>query len=92
MRNLCIISALYLHNLRNFRSNVHCVNCVNCVNGVKCIIMHTLSVICIIMPIMREHPGRFPEPTRVLAHNWYNFAIYTNNAGGVRNNVGGVRN
>ena len=44
------------------------------------------------MPIMREHPGRFPEPTRVLAHNWYNFAIYTNNAGGVRNNVGGVRN
>jgi hypothetical protein len=68
---------------------------VNCVNGVKCIIMHTLSVICIIciiMPIMREHPGRFPEPTRVLAHNWYNFAIYTNNAGGVRNNVGGVRN
>ena len=81
--------------MRNFRSNVHCVNCVNCVNGVKCIIMHTLSVICIIciiMPIMREHPGRFPEPTRVLAHNWYNFAIYTNNAGGVRNNVGGVRN
>ena len=41
----------------------------------------------IIMPIMREHPGRFPEPTRVLEHNWHYYAYYAYYAKGVHNNT-----
>ena len=48
---------------------------------------HIIGVNGIIIPIMREHPGRFPEPTRVLAHNWHYYAYYAYYAKGVHNNT-----
>ena len=54
------------------------------------IITHTPSIIGVnrkIIPIMREHPGRFREPTRVLAHNWHYYAYYAYYAKGVHNNT-----